>query len=138
MMLIMKTVVLWLGTALLSSAVALGQGQFVFNNRVLPDINARNMQVRQAAERTAINAPMQGSAADIIKCAMIAVDRWILDEGVEARMIMQVHDELVLEVKQDAVSTVANELKSLMTNAATLNTPLLVSVGTGHNWDEAH
>lgn len=104
----------------------------------LPEINDRNGMRRQAAERTAINAPMQGSAADIIKQAMIAVDRWIADEDVPASVILQVHDELVLEVKADAVEHVSETLCQLMTKAANLSVPLLVEAGSGNNWDEAH
>lgn len=111
----------------------------LFGRRLyLPDIQARNMQVRQAAERAAINAPMQGTAADIIKRAMIIVDQWIQKSGTGARMIMQVHDELVLEVKASAAEEVALEISRLMSSAATLKTALVVDVGIGDNWDEAH
>jgi len=116
-----------------------GYVETIFGRRLyLPDINARNMQVRQAAERTAINAPMQGSAADIIKRAMIAVDKWIVAEKVDARMIMQVHDELVLEVKLEKIDLVIEKLSVLMSSAAQLKTKLVVDVGVGDNWDEAH
>ncbi len=105
----------------------------------LPEINASNGMRRQAAERTAINAPMQGTAADIIKTAMIAVDKWLSEAcDVDAKMIMQVHDELVLEVKTEHVEAVSQKLKSIMCNAVTLSIPLLVDVGIGKNWDEAH
>jgi DNA polymerase I len=116
-----------------------GYVETVFGRRLyLPDINARNPQMRQAAERTAINAPMQGSAADIIKRAMLAVDRWLADAGLDACMIMQVHDELVLEVGADDVEAVATGVKARMQAAATLSVPLLVDAGVGTNWDEAH
>jgi len=104
----------------------------------LPEINDKNGMRRQAAERTAINAPMQGTAADIIKLAMIRVDHWLSSEKISAKMIMQVHDELVLEVKADQVDTVSETLCQLMSSAVTLDVPLLVEAGVGDNWDEAH
>ena len=104
----------------------------------LPEINDRNVQRRQYAERSAINAPMQGTAADIIKRAMIAVQDWLVSKKVPARMIMQVHDELVLEVKSDSVDTVREDLVALMSGAAALSVPLKVDAGTGQDWDEAH
>ena len=104
----------------------------------LPEINDRNVQRRQYAERSAINAPMQGTAADIIKRAMIATQHWLDESKVPARMIMQVHDELVLEVAEDAVDAVRDELVALMSGAADLSVPLKVDVGVGLNWDEAH
>ena len=104
----------------------------------LPDINARNGQLRAAAERTAINAPMQGTASDIIKRAMIAVDDWIRRENQPVRMIMQVHDELVFEVREDSVAAASATIRALMEGAAELKVPLLVDVGVGDNWDEAH
>lgn len=111
----------------------------VFGRRLyLPDINARNAQRRQYAERTAINAPMQGTAADIIKRAMIAVDNWIATQNDCCALIMQVHDELVLEVDDAEVDNVAAEVSKLMVEAANLKVPLLVDVGVGDNWDEAH
>jgi DNA polymerase-1 len=94
--------------------------------------------MRQYAERSAINAPMQGTAADIIKKAMIAVDAWLQAEKVPARLLMQVHDELVLEVATGAVAEVTETLRSKMSGAAQLAVPLRVDVGTGANWDEAH
>ncbi|MGH8322019.1 MAG: DNA polymerase, partial [Gammaproteobacteria bacterium] len=116
-----------------------GYVETVFGRRLyLPDIRARNAQVRQYAERTAINAPMQGTAADIIKRAMIAVHRWLKDSGTPARMIMQVHDELVFEVKQSELDTLKHEAPKLMAGAAQLKVPLVVDVGVGSNWDEAH
>ena len=104
----------------------------------LPDINARNGQLRQYAERTAINAPMQGTAADIIKKAMIALDNWIEQAEFDIRMLMQVHDELVFEVKVDQVEAVKPHIKQLMENAMQLDVPLIVEIGQGLNWDEAH
>jgi DNA polymerase-1 len=104
----------------------------------LPEIRDRNPQRRQYAERSAINAPMQGTAADIIKKAMIAVHHWLQQEQVNARMIMQVHDELVLEAGEDQVEQVRQKVMELMTNAASLAVPLKVDAGIGDNWDEAH
>ena len=104
----------------------------------LPEINSRNVQRRQYAERSAINAPMQGTAADIIKRAMIDVHRWLAGEAVDARVIMQVHDELVLEVAEAAAGTVTDGLVERMSRAAELAVPLKVDTGIGANWDEAH
>ena len=104
----------------------------------LPEINARNKQRQLAAERTAINAPMQGTAADIIKLAMIEVDRWLTDSALDAKMIMQVHDELVFEVADDACDTLCAEVTARMANVIELKVPLLTEVGVGANWDEAH
>ncbi|WP_370980489.1 DNA polymerase I [Agaribacterium sp. ZY112] len=104
----------------------------------LPEINASNGMRRQAAERLAINAPMQGSAADIIKVAMLKVDQWLQRREVDASLIMQVHDELVLEVANSDLELVQAELCSLMSDAAELAVPLLVEAGVGKNWDEAH
>jgi DNA polymerase-1 len=104
----------------------------------VPEIGSRNAQRRQYAERTAINAPMQGTAADIIKTAMIEVDRWLQGQGDGVRMIMQVHDELVFEVVEDALERARGEISRLMAGAAELAVPLLVDVGVGGNWDEAH
>ncbi|MEE9334515.1 MAG: DNA polymerase I [Granulosicoccaceae bacterium] len=111
----------------------------VYGRRLyLPDINARNGQLRQYAERTAINAPMQGTAADIIKRAMIAAQGWLTEESVDARIIMQVHDELVLEVKAGEADEISEQLAALMENAAALNVPLVVDTGIGNSWEEAH
>jgi DNA polymerase I len=111
----------------------------VFGRRLyLPDIRSGNPQLRQYAERAAINAPMQGTAADIIKRAMISVHEWCVSAGAPARLIMQVHDELVLEVRADAVDEVAAAVRDHMLEAATLSVPLRVDVGSGANWDEAH
>jgi len=116
-----------------------GYVQTVYGRRLyLPEINARNKQMAQAAERAAINAPMQGTAADIIKRAMIAVDSWLTREDVPARLIMQVHDELVLEVREDSVDEVAASIRDRMSSAGELKVPLRVDIGTGANWDEAH
>ena len=104
----------------------------------LPDINSTNGMRRQAAERTAINAPMQGTAADIIKRAMIAVDKWLVADDVDARVVMQVHDELVLEVKEEQAQQVAISLCKIMSQAADLDVPLVADYGIGMNWDEAH
>lgn len=116
-----------------------GYVETLFGRRLyLPEINARNAMRRQAAERTAINAPMQGSAADIIKRAMIAVDTWLREAQVDAHIIMQVHDELVLEVSEDLLPGLPDKLCQLMSEAATLSVPLLVEAGIGDNWDQAH
>jgi len=116
-----------------------GYVETLFGRRLrLPDINARNQQVRQGAERVAINAPMQGTAADIIKRAMIAVDAWLQSSGADARIIMQVHDELVLEVAQSQLDDVRERVCALMESAAELSVPLLVEAGVGANWEEAH
>jgi len=104
----------------------------------LPDIRSRNKQSQQYAERAAINAPMQGTAADIIKRAMIAVDHWIQTSAAPATLVMQVHDELVLEVREEAVAAVRTEVTALMMGATQLRVPLEVGVGVGRNWDEAH
>ncbi len=104
----------------------------------LPEINARNKNLQLAAERTAINAPMQGTAADIIKTAMIAVDAWLADTGIDAKIIMQVHDELVLEVAEAELDKVDEQVKHLMAQAASLRVPLVVEAGVGDNWDQAH
>ena len=104
----------------------------------LPEINARNKQRQLASERTAINAPMQGTAADIIKLAMIAVDDWLTDSAIDAKMIMQVHDELVFEVADSACATLCDEVTARMAGVIDLKVPLLTEVGVGLNWDEAH
>jgi DNA polymerase-1 len=116
-----------------------GYVETVYGRRLyLPDIRSGNVQTRQYAERSAINAPMQGTAADIIKRAMIAVDAWCIREDAPARLIMQVHDELVLEVRSDSVERVTEAVRDRMTSAAELRVPLRVDIGTGANWDEAH
>ena len=116
-----------------------GYVETIFGRRLyLPEINARNPMSRQAAERTAINAPMQGTAADIIKRAMLAVDAWLLESKFDARMIMQVHDELVFEVAEAEVDAFSSKIHELMESAAELSVPLLVEVGVGENWEQAH
>lgn len=111
----------------------------VFGRRLyLPDINARNGQMRQYAERTAINAPMQGTAADIIKRAMLLVDGWLNKDSVDAQVIMQVHDELVLEVPNGESDAIGEQIQQHMKAAASLSVPLEVDVGVGNSWEEAH
>jgi DNA polymerase-1 len=120
-------------------ARAQGFVETLFGRRLfLPDIKAKNAATRQYAERTAINAPMQGTAADIIKKAMIAVDAWLRNSKAQTRMIMQVHDELVFEVPENELALMQTRIPELMAQAATLNIPLVVDVGVGNNWDEAH
>ncbi|MDC9582273.1 DNA polymerase I [Xenorhabdus sp. PR6a] len=104
----------------------------------LPDIKSRNAMRRKASEREAINAPMQGTAADIIKLAMIAVDNWIVSEQPDVRMIMQVHDELVFEVHESALETAGQKIRELMEQSMQLDVPLKVDIGLGDNWDQAH
>jgi DNA polymerase-1 len=121
------------------SAKETGYVQTVYGRRLyLPDIRSSNRQMQQYSERSAINAPMQGTAADIIKRAMISVDAWCQREDVPARLIMQVHDELVLEVRADSIDRVADAVRERMAGAAELSVPLRVDLGTGANWDEAH
>ncbi|MCQ4240840.1 DNA polymerase I [Stutzerimonas stutzeri] len=122
-----------------AQAAEQGYVETLFGRRLyLPEINSKNGAMRKGAERTAINAPMQGTAADIIKRAMIAVDGWLQQSGLDARVILQVHDELVLEVREDLVEQVREALCPLMSQAAELDVPLLVEAGVGNNWDEAH
>ncbi|WP_350614991.1 DNA polymerase I [Pseudomonas sp. HY7a-MNA-CIBAN-0227] len=122
-----------------AQAAEQGYVETIFGRRLyLPEINAKNAALRKGAERTAINAPMQGTAADIIKKAMVAVDNWLAESGLDAKVILQVHDELVLEVREDLVDKVREEIRLHMSSAATLDVPLLVEVGVGNNWDEAH
>ena len=116
-----------------------GYVETLFGRRLyLPEIKSKNAAMRQYAERTAINAPMQGTAADIIKRAMIATDQWLIREQADAKMIMQVHDELVFEIAEDKLADYSDTIRSLMCNAAELTVPLIVDVGIGNNWDEAH
>ena len=116
-----------------------GYVETVFGRRLfLPEINSKNAATRQYAERSAINAPMQGTAADIIKKAMIDVFNWLQTQALNTRMIMQVHDELVFEVPDHELALVKPMLQQLMVNAASLNVPLEVDIGVGDNWDEAH
>ncbi len=121
------------------SAAEFGYVETYFGRRLyLPEISSSNGMRRQAAERTAINAPMQGTAADIIKMAMITVHNWLASSHLDTRMTMQVHDELVLEVPEGNVREVAKGVESLMSGAVELCIPLVVEVGIGDNWDEAH
>ena len=124
-----------------TKAIAAEQGyvETIYGRRLyLPDIKASNAIARQAAERTAINAPMQGTAADIIKRAMVSVDAWLASSGLNARMTMQVHDELIFEVDASQVDKLVVGIKSAMEGAAELLVPLIVDVGVGDNWDQAH
>ena len=104
----------------------------------LREIGSRNAAQRAGAERAAINAPMQGTAADLIKLAMIAVQGWLDEKGLGAKLIMQVHDELVLEVPEAELEQVRDGLRSRMQDVAELEVPLIVDVGVGANWDRAH
>jgi DNA polymerase-1 len=116
-----------------------GYVETVFGRRLwLPDIRSSNMQRRQGAERQAINAPMQGTAADLIKMAMIAVQDWIEREKLATKLIMQVHDELVLEVPEKELAGVKPGVEKLMTGVAKLDVPLVVEAGVGPNWEKAH
>jgi DNA polymerase-1 len=116
-----------------------GYVETLFGRRLyLPEIKSRNAARRQYAERTAINAPMQGTAADIIKRAMITVDHWLITDVPDAKMIMQVHDELVFEVAENKVNQYTTIIRDIMCSAANLSVPLIVDIGTGNNWDEAH
>jgi DNA polymerase-1 len=116
-----------------------GYVETLFGRRLyLPEIKSRNAARRQYAERTAINAPMQGTAADIIKRAMIKTDQWLLEDNPDAKMIMQVHDELVFEAAEDQVDHYSAIIRNIMSSAADLNVPLIVDIGVGNNWDEAH
>ncbi|HUA79515.1 MAG TPA: DNA polymerase I [Dyella sp.] len=116
-----------------------GYVETLFGRRLyLENLSARNQALRAGAERAAVNAPMQGTAADIIKRAMIALSAWLKDHDDEAHMLMQVHDELVFEVRADAVDTVREAIRERMSGAAELRVPLVVDVGVGKNWDEAH
>jgi len=116
-----------------------GYVETVFGRRLyLPGIKASNAIMRAAAERTAINAPMQGTAADIIKKAMLAVNQWLATGEFDAKMIMQVHDELVFEVAEAEVASFSEKVLEIMQDAAALDVPLIVEAGMGDNWDEAH
>ncbi len=111
----------------------------MFGRRLwLQEIRSGSPARRQAAERAAINAPMQGTAADLIKMAMIRVQDWLAREGLRTKFIMQVHDELVLEVPDAELAAVRGELPKIMTGVAELAVPLVVEVGAGPNWDKAH
>lgn len=120
-------------------AQQLGYVTTIFGRRLyMPDIKSRNFQLRSAAERAAINAPMQGSAADMMKIAMIQIDEWLRQSDLDVRMIMQVHDELVFEIAKHEVDKAIPKIKHYMENAVKLSVPILVHVGEGYNWDEAH
>ena len=120
-------------------AKAKGYVETVFGRRLwLPEINSGNGPRRSGAERQAINAPMQGTAADLIKLAMIAVQQALDEQGKRTRIVMQVHDELVFEVPDDELAWVKSEVPTLMAGVAALKVPLLAEVGVGANWDEAH
>ncbi|MEP1740643.1 MAG: DNA polymerase I [Kangiellaceae bacterium] len=120
-------------------AKELGYVETLFGRRLyLPQINASNGMLRQAAERTAINAPMQGSAADIIKIAMIEINNWLRQEKPDCCVVMQVHDELVFEVAEDKVEEYQKKIVEIMTNSVELSIPLIVDVGVGDNWEQAH
>jgi DNA polymerase-1 len=122
-----------------SQAKARGYVETVFGRRLwLPEINSPNGPRRQAAERAAINAPMQGTAADLIKLSMIAVQDWLESERLQSKMVMQVHDELVLEVPEAELPHIREKLPALMSGVGKLNVPLIAEVGVGRNWDEAH
>ena len=116
-----------------------GYVETVFGRRLwLPEIKSAAPARRQAAERAAINAPMQGTAADLVKLAMIAVQRWLDEAKMRTLLVLQVHDELVLEVPDAELDAVRHELPKLMAGVAQLSVPLVAEVGTGANWDEAH
>jgi len=116
-----------------------GYVETLFGRRLyLPDIHARNGMLRKAAERTAINAPMQGTAADIIKRAMVDIYHWLLAAGLDARLLLQVHDELVFEVSETDLALLSEGVEFRMASAAALDVPLVVDIGFGANWDEAH
>jgi DNA polymerase-1 len=121
------------------AAKANGYVETVFGRRLwLPEINSPNGPRRQGAERAAINAPMQGTAADLIKLSMIAVQDWLEQSGMQTLLIMQVHDELVLEVPQQELELMREKIPALMAGVAALRVPLVAEVGVGSNWDEAH
>ena len=116
-----------------------GYVETVFGRRLtLPEIHASNHQLRQGAERAAINAPMQGTAADLIKIAMISVNRWLRENGLKTNIIMQVHDELILETPEEELTMVLTEVPQRMASVATLSVPLIADIGSGKNWDQAH
>jgi DNA polymerase I len=120
-------------------ARALGYVETVFGRRLrLPEISSGSPARRQAAERAAINAPMQGTAADLIKMAMVRVQHWLDEKKLRSKLIMQVHDELVLEVPEMELDQVREKVRELMQDVAKLEVPLIVDVGVGDNWDQAH
>ncbi|MGH8155882.1 MAG: DNA polymerase, partial [Rhodanobacteraceae bacterium] len=116
-----------------------GYVETLFGRRLYLDaLRSRNAAQRAGAERAAINAPMQGTAADIIKRAMVAIDAWLAERGDDAHMLMQVHDELVFEVRADAADAVTDGVRARMQGAADLDIPMLVGIGSGASWGEAH
>ena len=116
-----------------------GYVETVFGRRLwLPEIKNSNQARRAGAERAAINAPMQGTAADLIKLAMIAVAAWLAEAKLKSKLVMQVHDELVLEVPEEELARVKKELPEHMTGVASLKVPLVADVGSGPNWETAH
>jgi DNA polymerase-1 len=116
-----------------------GYVQTIFGRRLwLPEINSSNGMRRQGAERAAINAPMQGTAADLIKLSMISVQAWLDKQRLQTQLLLQVHDELILEVPPEEVEIVKVHLRTIMTGVATLRVPLEVGIGMGDNWEEAH
>jgi DNA polymerase-1 len=120
-------------------ARASGYVETVFGRRLrLPEMQSGSPARRQAAERAAINAPMQGTAADLIKLAMVAVQNWLDEKQLKSLLIMQVHDELVLEVPENELDEVKQKVRELMQDVAKLEVPLIVDVGVGENWDQAH
>ncbi|MDP3333686.1 MAG: DNA polymerase, partial [Methylococcaceae bacterium] len=120
-------------------ARAQGYVETLFGRRLyLPEINSKNAPRRQYAERTAINAPMQGTAADIIKRAMLATDHWLQQTTPDAKILMQVHDELVFEIAEPQLEHCIAKIRDIMSSAAELTVPLIVDIGIGNNWDEAH
>lgn len=122
-----------------AKAATQGYVETLFGRRLYtPDINSKNVQVRMGAERQAINAPLQGSAADIIKLAMICVDDWLRNSNIDVKMIMQVHDELVFEIAESVLEDAVTHIRNCMENTTPLSVPLIVDVGVGNNWDEAH
>jgi DNA polymerase-1 len=122
-----------------TQAKDLGYVETVFGRRLtLPEIHASNHQLRQAAERAAINAPMQGTAADLIKIAMIDVNHWLRNDGLKTNIIMQVHDELILESPEEELELILTEVPRRMAAIAKLSVPLVADIGSGNNWDQAH
>ena len=116
-----------------------GYVETIFGRRLyVPNIHSGNAAVRKAAQRAAINAPMQGSAADIIKLAMIDIDRWLQSNDLDALLLLQVHDELVFEVKEQDADLLSDGVRFRMMSAASIDVPLVVDVGLGSNWEQAH
>ena len=116
-----------------------GYAQTLYGRRIpLPDILASQQQRRAAAERQAINAPLQGTVADIIKLAMICIDEWLASSDLSVRMVMQVHDELIFEVLETEIDEASQQIRHCMQDVVKLEVPLIVDIGVGDNWDEAH